>query len=215
RRLGGDQPDVHAAGGDGREPADAHRHHFLRQLQWRAGLNGLRRLPVEPDQPEVLGYPVRTAQLADAAAAAPARGLFGGDGGAARLQQLLPGHRPARGADAGVDRLAMDAQSPAPRCGAEHAVFRARLTAQPCTTCSSRRGSGTPMPASAKRSLSCSVNANVTGQKSPVATQTRSDRFTALSPSPVTNTTGSGSRSTRASSAISSRILRASRISAL
>jgi len=63
--------------------------------------------------------------------------------------------------------------------------------------------------------LACSVKLKVTGQKSAVATQTRNDRFTELSPSPVTNTTGSGSRNTRGSSAISSRIWRASLMSLL
>jgi PAT family beta-lactamase induction signal transducer AmpG len=73
----------------------------------RAGHLGVRRLPVEPDQPQVLGHPIRPAQLDHAAAAAPDRRLLRGHGGEVRLPQLLPDHRAAGRADAAADRPAL------------------------------------------------------------------------------------------------------------
>ena len=101
------QPAVPDARRHGPEPADAGGDHFPRQLQFRSGDVGVRRLPVEPDQPEVLRHAIRPAQLDHAPAAAPDRRLFRRDGREVRLSQLLPDHRAARCADAGADRPAL------------------------------------------------------------------------------------------------------------
>ena len=66
-----------------------------------------------------------------------------------------------------------------------------------------------PMDQAAGSPVRDEFYSKVTGQKSAVATHTRSDRLTALSPRPVTNTTGAGSRCTRGSLAISSSTSRA------
>nr|GFC49782.1 hypothetical protein [Tanacetum cinerariifolium] len=93
RDVGGHQPAVPDAGRHGPEPEDADRHDLAGQLQLRPCDVGIRGLPVEPDQPQVLGHAVRAAELDHAAVAALDRRVFRGDGGEARLPQLLPGDR--------------------------------------------------------------------------------------------------------------------------
>ncbi|KAI3478021.1 hypothetical protein L1887_60073 [Cichorium endivia] len=117
RGLGGHQHPVPDAGRHGAEPGNAGGDHFPRQLQLGPGHFGVRRLPVEPDQPEVLRHPVRPAQLDHAAVAAPYRRLLRGTGGEVRLPRFLPDHRAARRADPDPDCPAL-APGEQPRQGA-------------------------------------------------------------------------------------------------
>ena len=79
--LGSRGHDVHGAGagGLGRQPVQRHR------------LGRLHRLPVEPDQRQLLGHAVRAVQLDDAAAAQVPRRLLGQVRRRLRLRQLLHG----------------------------------------------------------------------------------------------------------------------------
>ena len=114
RALGREQPAVCLAGRAWPRRDRAGAGDLGRQPERGRGLGRLHRLPLGPDQRELLGHAVRAVQLHDAAGAQVARGLLGRVRRRLRLPHLLHRHRlPGRaGAAAGLAGFARGAGGP-------------------------------------------------------------------------------------------------------